>query len=225
MVRSKIFGLFILPILLLSSCNRPKALRSDIAEFITSFSLQESMNTYREAGYESVKTSTIDGDYVKEVDKVDFNIKDESNISYLHVLTKYDRDNNITFTKTEKIEKSGDDYIHTLDGQSETYTVQQCADLVKTFFYVGEPMEGYHDYSIYYGDYVQSSAAYAQDSVTIDQDNKLYVFESDVRNDSQGQHLYQKYTVNQLGMLMYNHLDFTNQSNNIVQTITVYNRA
>ena len=223
MVRKRIFGIILLPILLLSSCNKQKPLRSDIANFIASFSLQESMNTYREAGYESIKISILDGTYRKEIDKVDYNIKDEDNLSYVHNLSIYDQDDQLISQKVNMIEKQGDKYVHTLDGVSEDYTVQQCSDLIKTFFYIDEPMDGYHDYGMYYGDYVASSARTLQDYVKIDEDNELYVFEIHQKDTSKGKDVYEKYTVNKLGMLSSLYSNFVNKSNSIEQTITVYN--
>ena len=223
MVKKRIFGIFILPILLLSSCNKQRPLRSDIANFIASFSLQEAMNIYKETGYEDVQIMTVDGEYEKTIEKLDFNIKDEENITFTHSQIIYDEENNITSSKLETIRKVGEEYIHTLDDKGDVYTINQCASLIKTFFYKSEPIEGYHDNAIYFGDYIQSAARYLQDHVTIDLDNELYIYEYHVKNANADN--YEKYSVDKYGMLTDFYLNMNNlkTGNKGERTISVYN--
>ena len=133
MVRKSIIGLTLLPILLLASCQK-KSLRSDIAEFIASFSLQDSIAEYQEAGYEKTTEVVEEKGTSKEVEKVDFNVKDDSAISYNYSYKSYvddvlDKENFITITTEDN------KYFYKSESEEKEITKDEVNSIVITFFY------------------------------------------------------------------------------------------
>ena len=196
------YSLLVLPLLVITSCgNKQRELRSDIKEFISGFSLTKSIENYKAASYSSTFESYVNGVKENEDEYVEFDCRDDANITYSHVLNTY-RDDVHVSTKRETIATEEGKYIHTLDDNSEEYTKAQCISLITTYFYRSEPVEGFHDYGMYDGDYIIGVALTFQDYITIDQENKTLEFNiliDDPQSDAKIKH---EAKVNETGMLL-----------------------
>lgn len=210
-------------VLLLSSCA--KELRSDIKEFVASFSLSESMSTYKHAGYTSVKISEVDGVKTEENISLSFNTLDEENLSY-------------TFTKKTKIndgeenifqkfltKNDGKYFLNETDKEPVEYSVDQINLLVQEFFYKNVMYEGtYHCNGMYYGDLILETIQELQGFVEIDQEKECYIFshKTSGKVDGKDSSVEQYYSVNKLGMLVQNISKQSYGSNYINQEINVF---
>lgn len=213
----------LLMVLLLSSCA--KELRSDIKEFVASFSLSESMSTYKHAGYTSVKISEVDGVKTEENISLSFNTLDEENLSY-------------TFTKKTKIndgeenifqkfltKNDGKYFLNETDKEPVEYSVDQINLLVQEFFYKNVMYEGtYHCNGMYYGDLILETIQELQGFVEIDQEKECYIFshKTSGKVDGKDSSVEQYYSVNKLGMLVQNISKQSYGSNYINQEINVF---
>ena len=213
----------LLMVLLLSSCA--KELRSDIKEFVASFSLSESMSTYKHAGYTSVKISEVDGVKTEENISLSFNTLDEENLTY-------------TFTKKTKIndgeenifqkfltKNDGKYFLNETDKEPVEYSIDQINLLVQEFFYKNVMYEGtYHCNGMYYGDLILETIQELQGFVEINQEKEWYIFshKTSGKVDGKDSSVEQYYSVNKLGMLIQNISKQSYGSNYINQEINVF---
>ena len=195
-------SLLLLPISLIASCSNQGEIRSDIKEFISGFSLTESMEIYKEAGYHSTLESVVSNVKTNEYDEVNFNIRDDANISYIHTLTTYINEE-LSSSESETIVTEDGRYIHTRNGVSDEYTASDCSKLVRTYFYRSEPVEGFHDYAMYYGDYITGVALRLQSAMTVDKDNNTLILEYTINDSANDAKIEQIIKVSQVGMLLY----------------------
>ena len=79
----RIIALPIVAISLLSSCSNVPDLRSDIAEFITSFSYDESTKVYLDCGYvrEDISHEKT-GEVITVEESISINVKNKDNLVY-----------------------------------------------------------------------------------------------------------------------------------------------
>ena len=210
---------------LLSSCVK-KELRSDIKDFVASFSLSDSMSGYKHAGYTNVKETFIDGTKTLENTTLEFNILDESNPTYhLKTITKVnDGDENIY----EKFLTKNEDkiYLNETDKEAVEFSIAEVELLIQDFFFTKTMYEGtYHCNGMYYGDLILETARELQTFVEIDQENGWYVFYHFTKGkvDGKDSSVEQYYSVNKLGMLVKNISKQVNGVNYINQEINVYN--
>ena len=194
-------SLLLLPISLIASCSKAE-LRSDIKEFISGFSLTESMEIYKKAGYHSTLESVVSNEKKNEYDEVSFDIRDDANISYTHTLTTYINDS-LSSSESETIVTEDGKYIHTRNGSSDEYTASDCSKLVRTYFYRSEPVEGFHDYAMYYGDYISGVALRLQSAMTVDKENNTLTLEYTINDTSNDARVEQIIKVGSTGMLLY----------------------
>lgn len=213
----------LLMVLLLGSCA--KALRSDIKEFVASFSLSESMSTYKHAGYTSVKVSEVDGVKTEENISLTFNTLDAENLAY-------------TFTKKTKIndgeenifqkfltKNDGKYFLNETDKEPVEYSVDQINLLVQEFFYKDVLYEGtYHCNGMYYGDLILETVQELQGFVEINQEKQWYIFSHTTSGkvDGKDSSVEQYYSVNKVGMLVKNISKQSYGSNYINQEINVF---
>ena len=209
---------------LLSSCNK-KELRSDIKEFVASFSLSESIETYKHAGYISKKETFKDGVKTLENISLNFDVRDMENPSYEYKkITKInDGDEQILEKSLTKIENK----IYFLETNKEAveYSIEQVQNLILDFFYTETLLEGsYHCNGMYYGDLVLETARDFQEFVTIDADNSLYVFYhlKKMTVEEKDSSIEQYYSVNKLGMLVKNISNQSKGEDYIKQEINVF---
>lgn len=188
---------------LLTSCKRVN-IRSDIANFIASFSLEESVRNYLEGGYTQTSITTEGEIVTKEIIEFSFNVKEATLPEYKKIKTTYINEELSKEEKEELIIKDDKYYLLDADGEHE-YTLEQCHDKVKKFFYEQESFEGtYHSGGMYRGDYILQGIEYFQPYATISEDEKLLTFDiSEEAFDGEGQKytLNSVYSVNKLGML------------------------
>ena len=195
---------------LLSSCAQNKIeLRSDIKEFIASFSLQKAMETYVKVHYEERTIHHILEDGVdKKTDTlkiIDFDFSDSHSIEYLEKIVTKENDV-LSEEKQEHIITNEDKYyLVSIDNEQEL-TADEVNNYFVKFFYVTTQNDGrYHSGANYYGDYLTDISYVLQDYVTIDKENSLYIYDYSFENASKTETRKQKYSVNSIGMIVDNY--------------------
>lgn len=196
--------LYILPLLaLLSSCVSSIPLRSDIREFIASFSLEESINTYLEGGYDRHEIVYRDNVKTETYIEVDFNIKNVNHPTYTYVETIYKDDALDRTTNRQLVYEDEKIFYESEEGKTE-YNLSQCRKLINTFFYTQTSIDGmYHSNGMYFGDYLVEMSRDIQNFVTINSDKTKYIFHREHTGMENGVSatIKQDYSVNTLGML------------------------
>ena len=213
---------------LLVSCSKNIPLRSDIEEFIASFSLSESMQTYREVTYSSTKNQYLKNAHTYIYTNLSFNVKNIENgdIEYHKNVKVYNEETLDTETDIEIINENNK-YYYVVNGNRQEKTIDECLDVIETFFFEDTLTDYYHYNGNYYGDLVLETCRTYQEFVTIDQERELYILaydrEGDEKVDGENRHyrLQQEYSVNKLGMLVENHLDYRFGEEYIIEDILV----
>ena len=204
-MRRRNIAVTILAISLLTSC-KPQELRSDIKAFIASFSLEDSINIYKKAGYSETTKYDDNLTHTKTVTTLSFDAEDPLNPSYELRVESYENEElkSSTYTYLTKEEEK----FYLVSGDTKVLkTDKEVSTLLTNFFYTEVLLDGrYHAGGKYYGDYIREMAYDHQKLVKIDQENKLYVysFDGNVRTDDGEFHLKQSYQVNEYGMLVCN---------------------
>lgn len=218
-MNKKHIATLLLAIPLLISCSKNIPLRSDIENFIASFSLETAMQEYREVSYISRKIQFIDNVRTRTETTLDFNVKNiENGEIYYHKNVKV-LDDDILRQETEiNIIKENDKYFYTINNEKYEKTIDECLDIIEDFFFEETMTDYYHYNGNYYGDLVLETCRYNQDFVTIDQEKELYILsytregdsgvEIDGQNVNKHYYLEQNYSVNKLGMLVSNHINY-----------------
>ena len=209
---------------LLNACSQVE-LRSDIKEFVASFSLADSIEAYKEAGYTSEKETKING--VLFTEKIDFyfNIKDWNNPEYqVTTISKNGKeDENISKKFLEVIDTKF--YLNDNGVRSDEYSRLQVEELIRPFFYKDVELSGgYHSGGMYYGDLIMETVGDLQTFVTIDKENSLYQFSHVVTQEVESGSITATtiYSVNKLGMLTKNISKMESGSDYLHQEINVY---
>lgn len=209
---------------LLASCSQNN-LRSDIAEFIASFSLEDSIKAYFEAGYIETKIATENDTVTKTVLKFDFNVKDALHPQYKKVTSTFINEN-LEKEVVEEIKEENDKfYFYKTGEEASEYSLEQVHSLVEKFFYQKVEYETIHLYGMYYGDYIKQIVTTLQSLVTIDTDRDLYCYSANrtYLNDKNIKVFEeQNYEVNRLGMLSKNDLVRSTDSLSVVTHIETY---
>ena len=203
----KLFALSMATILLTSCSNY--ALRSDIADFIASFSLDASIQAYKEAGYIETKVAEAKDETTKTVESFSFNVKDVTHPKYKKVTSTYKNEIFDSETKEEIIEENNKYYLVKNDTEKIEKTLEETHKLIELFFYKSVEYETIHLYGMYYGDYIKQIVTMLQSLVTIDTENDLYVYSATrtYLNDKNIKvYESQTYKVDRLGMLQENDL-------------------
>lgn len=210
-------------VLLLSSCA--KELRSDIKEFVASFSLSESMSTYKHAGYTSVKISEVDGVKTEENISLSFNTLDEENLTYSFTKKTKINDGEENIFQKFLTKNDGKYFLNETDKEPVEYSISQINLLVQEFFYKNVMYEGtYHCNGMYYGDLILETIQELQGFVEINQEKEWYIFshKTSGKVDGKDSSVEQYYSVNKLGMLIQNISKQSYGSNYINQEINVF---
>lgn len=222
MVKRRIIGFSLLPILLLTSCTQ-RTLRSDIKEFIASFSLEDSIKEYQFAAYDYLTSEEKNNVVTVNEDHVSFDVRDDASIaySYTHKMTEND------VLKTNEFI-----YITTVDSKyyyesqvSEIHEISK-SDVDKeiiTFFYRVEE-SGYHGQGMYYGDIVKDMIYDYQNYTKIDEENELLIIDYEFYYSKLDTKFKQTITVNKLGMLVSNYLKITAPTGVSTSSIDVYKK-
>ena len=196
----RILAYSFIAVLLLSSCNKNQTLRSDISDFIASFSIRKSIDTYLEAGYIRTDESIEDKGTILATETFNFNVKDPDNMTYdFHYVEKLN--DVITNEKTEQILKVGESYFYYLNDDDPLQISEESVknDYIKKFFYKSSIDESYYK-GMYAGDMLISVIYDIQDCVTIDIENKLLVYSKPRDLKDSDLDFEQILKVNELGM-------------------------
>ena len=213
----------LLMVLLLSSCA--KEIRSDIKEFVASFSLSESMSTYKHAGYTSVKISKVDGVKTEENISLSFNTLDEENLTYNFTKKTKINDGEENIFQKFLTKNDGKYFLNETNKEPVEYSVEEINLLVQEFFYKNVMYEGtYHCNGMYYGDLILETISELQGFVEIDQEKEWYIFshKTSGKVDGKDSSVEQYYSVNKLGMLIQNISKQSYGSDYINQEINVF---
>ena len=209
---------------LLTSCSQNN-LRSDIANFIASFSLEDSIKAYLEAGYIETKIATENDTVTKTVLKFDFNVKDALHPQYKKVTSTFINENFDSEVVEEIKEENEKFYFYKTGEETSEYSLEQVHSLVEKFFYQEVVYETIHLYGMYYGDYIKQIVTTLQSLVTIDEERDLYCYSASrtYLNDKNIKVFEeQNYEVNRLGMLVKNDLVRSTDSLSVVTHIETY---
>lgn len=210
-------------VLLLSSCA--KELRSDIKEFVASFSLSESMSTYKHAGYTSVKISEVDGVKTEENISLSFNTLDEENLTYSFTKKTKINDGEENIFQKFLTKNDGKYFLNETDKEPVEYSIDQINLLVQEFFYKNVMYDGtYHCNGMYYGDLILETIRDLQGFVEINEEKEWYIFshKTSGKVDGKDSSVEQYYSVNKLGMLVQNISKQSYGNNYINQEINVF---
>ena len=209
---------------LLTSCgSRP--IRSDIIQFIASFSITESRAQYKEAGYETNIVSTDENMVTRVTETLDFNIKDLDNISFEHRYTRYDNDvlSDTSYYK-HVVKKEGQYYFVDNDVETSITSEQIISQYVTIFFYKSNFQEIYQ-YGMYMGDTLKTVMSDIQDYVTVDFDHNTLTYDipMGVKKDAEGYDFEEILVVDNIGMLKSCYIKQTNTIVEMETNTIVYN--
>ena len=211
---------------LLSACGKNKIeLRSDIKEFIASFSLEKSMQVYAKAHYEEKTIHHLlkgEKDTKTETLKtIEFDYSDAKSIEYLETIVTTKNDV-LEEEKSERIFTSQDKYYLEVGEKVEEISADTANNYFVKFFYTTTQNDGrYHSGGSYYGDYLTDISYVLQDYVTIDQENELYIYNYSFENASKTELRKQKYSVNSIGMIVNNYKYAHNQNESVEISISL----
>lgn len=211
---------------LLTSCNKV-TLRSDIAKFIASFSLENSILEYQEAGYLKVTTAVDNFQTIVITEKFDFNSKDVNHPEYKKEVIRKVND----VTESDLVEYLTDNFdgtftFHKSDDTIETYSLLQAHQLIEKFFYTKVELDGkYHSGGMYYGDALNNTAKSLQNGITIDQENQILKLDVTQKGYIEEGILVDAriiYNVNSLGMILTNNIIMQNDNIKVTTDLSTY---
>ena len=222
-MKRRIIALSLTAICLLTSCKKVPSLRSDIAKFVASFSLNEARKVYLESGYYRQDISYEKEKTVRAYKSLVFNIKDLANISYSYSYRIYDD----TVLRTESwcyVEKENDHYlVYETDKQTVAKTAEEVVKQYVSNFFFTASLEDVHQGGMYVGDTLLSVINEIQDCVTIDEENKLLVYDKPSTIKDTPLEFDQHMVVDELGMLVSSEANSTNGDVTMKTIITVFN--
>ena len=167
MLRRSLLSLVLLPFL--SGCGFENgSLRSEVAAFLSQFSLEEAVQAYKEAGYEKTVTAVEGNKTTVTVETVDFVAVDALHPTYKFDTTVTENDQAKEHTYLEIYEKDGAFVKKTEDGESPS-SLEECHRHIETYFYKETAADAVHLYGMYYGDYLRQIAPSLQNLVSIDE--------------------------------------------------------
>ena len=195
------FIAIIIPVISLLTACAKNNLRSDITEFIASFSIDLAVANYPKASYTREDISVTENVTSRIVKKMAIDRTNEDNMVYDYQEITYE--NNEEKSNVHRyIEKKDEKYFY-IDENGETErSKMQVNTLINTFFYTSSDEEIYTG-AMFMGDAFREILPNIQDLVEIDSENKILVYsyvnvmtdeEKEVRID-------QTVTLDQYGML------------------------
>lgn len=219
-MKRKIFVPLTVTISLLASCGGTRPLRSDIKQFIASFSIKEARNTYLESSYLRTDLYHEPEQEIRTELSVSFNIKDKENATYEYYFKKYiDEELDEKNSHLTKIQKGESGYVVNKDGVESVIDYEQVEqNYVRHFFYRSNVAD-VHSIGMYMGDVLIEALPGIQDYVTTDFDNELLTYDIPfgVKKDVQGYDFSEVLVVNSIGMLV----SFDNKIKSSTGAITV----
>lgn len=224
-MKKRLFVISILFTALLTSCQKP-TLRSDIAKFIASFSLETSLATYTHAEYKIVTTSVVNSTTKVNTETFTFNVENVDNLAYTKSIVI--SENGVQTSSTiETVNKNGEKYDFIKNGDViEQLSSEQVRLLIRNYFYTTSGLdETYHEGGMFYGDYLRVTSLDYQNYVKIDEINRLYIRTLHLKGASQeGEKvdLDDVLKVNEIGMLESRDLTMQNENAYVSQIFTAY---
>ena len=222
-MKRRFFTPLLVVISLLTSCN-DRTLRSDIKEFIASFSISEARSHYLESGYVEEITSVNQTTTTRVREEFNFNIKDLENITYSHTYVRYDNDELIE-SHDRRVIKKEEQYYLVYDEQESEITSQNIISLYITMFFYRSSLEEYYSIGMYIGDTIKTIIYDMQDFVTIDNEANTFTYDIPfgVQKDQAGYDFEEILVVDQYGMVKSCNIRQTNTIVELTKSITVYN--
>ena len=196
------FITILIPVIsLLTACARNNV-RSDIQEFIASFSIDLAVSNYQAARYTREDIS-IENNVTSKVSKT--MMVDRKNVdNLLYDYTELTYENNVEKSSVHRyVEKNNEKYFYVTEANTSEKTSEQVNDLINTFFYTSST-EGIYTGGMFMGDAFREILPDIQDLVTIDSENKLLVYSyTNVMSDKEKEvTIEQSVTLDEYGMLV-----------------------
>lgn len=186
---------------LLTSCAN-KNVRSDILEFIASFSIDSAIANYPVASYTREDISIENDKTSKVITTMSINRSDHNNLAYDYREITYEEE--VEKSNIHRyIEKNNDEYTYVTDSSSLTKSEEEVNALINTFFYTYTSDNIYLG-GMFMGDTFRDIIPDIQDLVVIDNENKLLVYSYlNIMNDENKEvKIEQIVTLDNYGMLV-----------------------
>ena len=196
------FITIIIPVISLLSACAKNSLRSDIQEFIASFSIDSAVVNYPSARYVREDISTENNVTSKVVITMAINRQNQEDLAYDY--TKITYEDNVEKSNVHRyVEKNNEKYFYVTEDGSSERTKEQVNDLIDTFFYTSSK-EGIYTGGMFMGDAFREIIPDIQDLVTIDSENKLLVYSyvNVMRDQEKEVTINLNVTLDQYGMLV-----------------------
>ena len=196
------FITILIPVIsLLTSCARNN-LRSDIINFIASFSVDLAIQKYPAASYSREDISVENGVTSKVLTTMSIDRKNENNLAY--DFTKITLENEVEKSSLHRyVEKNNEKYFYVSEDGKVEKTNEQINALLNDFFYTSST-EGIYTGGMFMGDAFREILPDIQDLVTIDSENKLLVYSyiNLMQDENKEVKIEQTVTLDQYGMLV-----------------------
>ena len=196
------FVAIIIPVIsLLTACARSN-IRSDIKEFIASFSIDLAVENYQVASYSREDISIENEVTSKIVTTMSIDRKNKDNLAYDYQTITYEN-NDVKNQEHRYIEKNNEKYFYYTEEGNYEQTSEQVDSLINGFFYTSSK-EGIYTGGMFMGDAFREILPNIQDLVTIDSENKLLVYSYvNVMNEKNKEvRIEQTVTLDEYGMLV-----------------------
>ena len=168
------FITILIPVIsLLTSCARNN-LRSDIIDFIASFSVDLAVEHYPSASYKRVDISVENGVTSKVITEMSMSRENDDNLAYDFTKTEMEGEE-IKSSLHRYVEKNNEKYFYISEDGKIEKTSEQIKTLTLDFFYTSST-EGIYTGGMFLGDAFREILPDIQDNVTIDSENKLLVY-------------------------------------------------
>ena len=206
MKRRTFATIIILAMTLLTSCNK-KEIRSDIAEFIASFSVESAVEAYKKV--EMNKTVTVDnlGDKTLTLETITFDVTNPQ-IPIYHSHSETFKNDVLSEINDTYFKVENERYFIVINEVEYEYTIEKCHDIIRQFFYKRVILDGtYHEPGYYYGDMVKGSILEYQDHMEIDTEKHTLNFSycyNQKAGTGENVRRCSNFVVDELGMLNYN---------------------
>ena len=200
-MKRRFIGLLIPVMSLLIACKNHN-IRSDIKEFIASFSSDLAIENYPAASYTREEISIENSVTSKVVTTMSIDRKNPDDLAYDYTQISYENDEQKNSVH-RYIEKNNDQYFYITESQTLQRDYEQVNDLINSFFYTSVT-EGIHTGGMFMGDSFRDILPDIQDLVTIDSENKLlvYSYERLISEQNKEVKINQTVTLDQYGMLV-----------------------
>ena len=196
------FITIIIPVISLLGACAKNSLRSDIQEFIASFSIDSAVTNYPSARYVREDISTENNVTSKVVITMAINRQNQEDLAYDY--TKITYEDNVEKSNVHRyVEKNNEKYFYVTEDDSSERTKEQVNDLIDAFFYTSSK-EGIYTGGMFMGDAFREIIPDIQDLVTIDSENKLLVYSyvNVMRDEEKEVTITQSVALDQYGMLV-----------------------